>query len=289
MKILVTGGAGFIGSHLVNRLIEMGHDVVVLDNLSKSKKENVNPKAAFVSGDVRDGFDVRKAMESCEFVFHLAAISDIGGDEDLIYKTNFLGAKNVFDVAKAKSIKVVFASSAAVYGNIDVPHQENAECKPVSQYGKSKIRAEKYLRELRSNCTVLRLFNVYGPHGNSVINKFCRNILDFKDIVIYGSGMQTRDYIHVSDVIDAFIFTMDRNIDICNVGTGREASLTSVIDIIHNTTRHKPNIKFTLQRPNEIFRSKADISKIKAFGWEPKIQLEDGIRMLLESYGWTPI
>ncbi|MCX6815924.1 MAG: NAD-dependent epimerase/dehydratase family protein [Candidatus Aenigmarchaeota archaeon] len=289
MKVLVTGGAGFIGTLLVNKLVEMGHEVVVLDNLAKGKRENVNEKAVFIGGDVRDGMDVRKAMDGCAVVFHLAAISDVAGDEDAIYKTNFLGSKNVFEVAKAKNAKIIFASSAAVYGNIDVPHRETAECKPLSQYGKSKLRSEKYLETLGMNYSILRLFNVYGPKGGGVINKFAKQIIDYKDVVINGNGMQTRDYVFVEDVVDAFIFAMNNNVDLCNVGTGRETSLSTVVDFIHNTTRCKPTVKFTVQRSGEIFRSKADTKKMTELGWEPKIQLEDGIKMILDSYGWKPI
>src|SRR3989338_6073894 len=131
MKALVTGGAGFIGSHLVGRLVADGHEVVVFDNLSTGKKERINTKAAFIQGDITSHDEVMRAFRGCNIAFHLAAIAEVAsGDDDLVYKTNFLGSTNVFDAAKRMKAKVIFASSSAVYGDQHPPQKENMECRP---------------------------------------------------------------------------------------------------------------------------------------------------------------
>src|SRR3989338_4689420 len=141
MKILVTGGAGFIGRHLVKRLQEKGHTVTIYDNFSNSKKDGLN--TTVIEGDIRDAGDVQRAMKDTEVVFHLAAISNARDtDEDAMYNTNFMGSKNVFEAAKAAGAKVIFTSSAAVYGDNKLA-KETDECKPINQYGKSKLRAER--------------------------------------------------------------------------------------------------------------------------------------------------
>lgn len=288
MKILVTGGCGFIGTHLVNKLAETGHDVVVLDSLSAGKRERINEKAALVQGDIRDADDVRKAMKDCSAVFHLAAIADLrNASEDLMYATNFLGAKNVFEVARAKNAKIIFTSSAAVYGNTPIPNKESAPCDPVSQYGKSKLRAEKYLMKEfpAGSYFIARLFNVYGPHGASSVNKFCRKITNYEDVLVFGNGLQTRDYVYVTDVIDALLLGLT-NSGVYNVGTGQDTSTISLIELIHNATRCKPNIKFTVPNPGEIARSKADTAKIQQLGWSPKIGMQGGVQLVLDSIGY---
>jgi UDP-glucose 4-epimerase len=278
MKILVTGGCGFIGSQLVDKLIVLNHEVIVLDNLSSGKKERLNPAAKLVVGDVRDPDDVKKSIRGCETVFHLAALTDIRSEsEEADYQVNFLGAKNVFSVAEAIKSKVIFASSAAVYGNS--PAKEDSRCSPISQYGRSKLKAENACPE---GSLILRIFNAYGPRGKSVINTFCSKIPKYEDITLFGTGLQTRDYIYVSDVVNAMIMGLTKS-GIYNVGTGVETSLLDVIEIIHQITKNKPNIKFAMPRDNEVKRSKADITKIKHdMRWEPRVDLAEGIRKLLE-------
>ncbi len=285
MKILVTGGTGFIGSHLTKKLIELGHEVVILADAENIKTEG----AAFIKGDVRDGYDVRKAMQGCEAVFHLAAVTDARNlNEDAIYATNFLGSKNVFEVAKSKNTKIVFTSTAAVYGNSQVPNKETDECKPVSQYGKSKLRAERYLQNLTENHFIVRMFNVYGARGHSFVNTACKKITNYEDILVYGNGLQTRDYVNVSDAVDALLLGFE-NTGLYNVGTGQDWSVTKLIDIIYETTRCKPTVKFTTPNKNDIARSKADISRIRSLGWEPKISLEEGVSLVLEQQGFKKL
>lgn len=286
MKILVTGGAGFIGSHLVNRLAEMNNEVVVLDNLSKGKKENVNKKARFVLGDIRDPVTVNTAMSGCEAVFHLAALTDArSSDDDAMYQVNFLGSENVFKIAKNVGARVIFASSAAVYG--EAKCSEDGACAPLSQYGKSKLKAEKALQK-QDSAFIGRIFNAYGPRGSSVINKFCSKIPEYQEVTVLGSGLQTRDFVHVNDVVNALILGLEHN-GLYNIGTGTETSVLQLIDLIHNITKAKPAMKFMPPVEGDIKRSRADIEKIKSIGWQPRLSIEDGVRSLLADMGWKPL
>lgn len=279
MRILVTGGAGFIGSHLVNKLVELNHEAVVLDNLSAGRKENVNSKAKFIEGDIRDSFEVGNAMKGCEAVFHLAAMADARDGGEKMYEVNYLGSQNVFTAAQESNAKIIFTSSAAVYGNASLC-KEDSECKPVNEYGKSKLKAEKALMKALPNAFIARMFNVYGPNGNSVINRFCKNIPNYEDITIFGTGMQTRDYVFVSDVVDALMLGLENN-GIYNAGTGVETGLLELIDVIENISGAKANMKFEKPIEGEIMRSRADISKISQLGWKPKVSLKEGVRMIL--------
>ncbi len=280
MKILVTGGAGFIGHHLVNRLLHGGHGVTIYDNFSNSKKDGPDG-VKVIEGDVRDAADVQRAMRDIGTVFHLAAISGARDtNEDTMYSVNFIGSKNVFEAAKAAGAKIIFASSAAVYGDTKLT-KETDECKPINQYGKGKLRAEKICPE---NAFVARMFNVYGPNGNSVINRFCGLIPKYGDVPVHGHGTQTRDFVYIDDVVNALVMGLGMS-GTYNVGTGKETSLLGVIDIIHDMTKSKPNLKF-LPAANEIQRSRADTTKISTTEWYPKVELVDGIRNILQSQGF---
>lgn len=284
MKILVTGGAGFVGSNLTKKLLGNGHEVVVLDNLSEGK--NVQEGADLVRGDIQDMQDVARAMQGCEAVFHLAALIDLrvaSPDDD--YRINFIAAKNVFQAAKKKNVKIIFTSSAAVYGNRAVCKEED-ECEPISQYGKSKLAAEKFLKKEAEDSFIVRPFNIYGPGAKSVINKFSRNMLSGKKITIFGNGRQTRDYVYVKDVVEALLLGL-KNSGLYNVGTGKETQLLEIVDIISDITGSQADYKFEFAKDNEILRSKADISKILGLGWKPKVELEEGIRNVLVAEGWA--
>jgi UDP-glucose 4-epimerase len=275
MKILVTGGAGFIGSHLVNRLVELGHEVKALDNLSSGKKENINKKANLIIGDIRDESHVRKSMRGCGVVFHLAALTSVrNSNADDNFRINYLGARNVFTKADSLGAKIIFSSSAAVYGNTKLPTKEDAECDPISDYGRNKLKAEKFLAG--KDAFIARLFNVYGPGGKSVINRFCLNVKQGNHIRIFGSGLQTRDYIHVNDVVDALIFGLE-NKGTYNIATGEETSVLSVIDMVEKASGQKPETKFEIPIKGDVKRSRADITMIKNLGWKPEINIENGI------------
>jgi len=281
-KILVTGGAGFIGHHLVKRLLKEGHDVTVIDNLSTGLPQRLPKQAKFFKGNIEDD-DIYRVIEGCSHVFHLAAKTDArAADDDSVYRVNYLGSKKVFEAAKTVGAKITFTSSAAVYGSAQPPQKENFLCQPISQYGKSKLKAEKLLTQ---NDLILRLFNVYGPEGNSVINKFCKLIPNYKDITVYGTGMQTRDYVYIDDAVNALMLGFELS-GLYNIGTGVETKLLTVVDLIGSVTKAKPSVRF--QPPKqELQRSKTDISKIRNY-WHPVIDLQKGIELTLRSQGWTP-
>ncbi len=279
MQILVTGGAGFIGSHLTGRLIELGHDVTVLDNLSSGKKEYVNKKATLIKGDIENVFDVKKAMDGCEAVFHLAAVTDIRkSDPDKIFRVNYLGSKSVFSAAEKQGAKAIFASSAAIYGDAPLPNKEDMAFAPISVYGKNKAKAEKLLK----NAFIARIFNAYGPRGKSVINRFCNYAKSGKKVTVFGAGLQTRDYVYVSDVVNALLLGLE-NSGTYNVATGSETTVLNVLDIVGDIAGTEPEVNFELPIEGEIKRSKADISKLKSLGWQPAVSLEDGVRYVLRS------
>lgn len=281
MKALVTGGAGFIGSHLVNRLLATGYEVSVLDNLSTGRKENVNKKASFFKGDVRDESDVRKAGSGCSLIFHLAAQTDARiNDPEKDFRINFEGSKTVFDFAKISGAKVIFTSSAAVYGDTQLPNRENGEKKPLSEYGKNKLKAEKLLG---ADAFVGRIFNVYGPNGHGVINTFCKKIKNNDELEVFGTGMQTRDFIFVEDVVDALVLGT-RHGGTYNVGTQTETSLIQVIDMVRDASRLGARTKFLPEKSSDIKRSKADISKIKKLDWSPKVNIREGVKLTFNSY-----
>ncbi len=279
MKILVTGGSGFIGTHLVNRLIEEGHDVTVLDS-----KPPQNRKVHYINGDIRSSEDVRRAMGGCKACFHLAAISQVRNeDKDLLYKVNYLGSKTVFNEAEKAGAKIIFASSAAVYGKAPVPHKETSKCSPISYYATTKLKAEQLLKG--TDAFIARFFNVYGPGaGTAAVNIFCQKMMNYEEIQITGTGRQTRDFVYVSDVVDALLLGLEHG-GLYNIGTGKETSIIGLVEIIERMSRYKPNIKKVPAVPIDIERSVADITKISKLGWKPKTDLKAGIKLVLESYG----
>ena len=286
MKILVTGGCGFVGTHLVQRLAKEGHEVVVLD---LKAPEQPAQGVQYIKGDIRDRSDVARAIKGCGAVFHLAALTNVrDGNDDADYEVNFLGAKNVFEQAKQNSLKVVFTSSAAVYG--DAGHcTEETEPKPISQYGRSKLKAENFLRKEMPDSFIVRFFNLYGPGGQGAPNIFCRHVPNYTPVRIFGNGMQTRDYVHVNDAVDALMLGLGGS-GTYNIGTGQEISLLELLDHVRDITKAKPDLKFELPIDKEIKRSKADISKIKAeLGWQPKIDLRSGLAHTLQAEGWKPL
>jgi UDP-glucose 4-epimerase len=208
-------------------------------------------------------------------------VTDIrNANDDLMYQTNFLASRDVFDVAGQFGTKVIFTSSAAVYGDSKVPHKEDGSCVPVSKYGKYKLKAE----GLAKGAFVARLFNVYGPGSKSFVNKLCKKFPAYEEIVIYGNGLSTRDYVYVTDIVDALLLGIEKS-GVYNVGTGVETSILDLIDTFRAITKFKPPTRYTLPLENEIMRSRADIEKIRNLGWEPKVSLEEGIRLLLNEMG----
>lgn len=243
MNILVTGGAGFIGSHVVDVLIEKGHRVSVIDDLSTGSKDNLNPKATFYKRSINDNISEIFEKEKPEVVFHLAAQIDLRKSvNETIFdaNTNIIGALNVLEnMKKFEGKKIIFSSTAAVYGDdVKVPTNESEKEQPQSPYGIAKLSIEKYLSFYKRvhdiDFVVLRYANVYGPRQNSkgeagVVAIFINKILSKEQPIINGSGLQTRDYVYVKDVVKANMLAFENDASgIFNVGTGIETNVNEV-------------------------------------------------------------
>ena len=300
-KILITGGAGFIGSHLADKLIEKGYEVIIIDNLSTGSKSNLNKKAKFYEADICD----KKVSdiflkEKPEIVFHFAAQIDVRKSvesplEDA--KTNILGGLNVLENCKKFNIKkVIFSSTGgAIYGDANtVPTPESYVEYPLSPYGIAKLATEKYLNYYHKVFSLpfiaLRFANVYGPRQNSkgeagVVAIFCDKIFGGHQPVINGLGLQTRDFVFVSDVASAAVLAMEtETTGIFNIGTGKETNINDIFSIIKRESNCKFEKVYGPAQKGEQQRSCLDYSKAKTgLGWTPKYDLEKGLR---ETVSW---
>jgi len=301
-KYLVTGGAGFIGSHLVDRLIKEGNSVAVIDDLSTGKKENLNPKAAFYAVDI-NAPEIKGIFkkENPEVVFHLAA--QINLRDSVINplkdaQTNILGSLNVIDNFLAinrkrlddQKIKFIFSSTGgAIYGNANIiPTPETYREFPLSPYGVAKLAVERYLNYYHEafgmSYAILRYANVYGPRQNSkgeagVVAIFCDKMLAGIQPEITGDGLQTRDFVYVQDVVEANMLVMKKNVsDFYNIGTGIETNINEIFDAINGYIGKGFPRKYALAMSGEQKRSCLDCSKAQQeLGWDPKISLNEGI------------
>lgn len=295
MKILVTGGAGFIGSHLVDALIERGDEVVVVDNLSTGCRENVNPQTELYELSVGDlGLADIFERERPDIVSHHAAQIDLRRSvaEPLFdAQENILGSLNVIVNAVRYGVRnFIYASSGgAIYGEPQyLPVDENHPINPTSQYGVSKHTVEHYLHsyaiQYGLNYVVLRYPNVYGPRQNplgeaGVVAIFARQMLGGERPTIFGSGDKTRDYTHVSDVVSANLLAMEQGKNaICNIGTGVETSDQDIFDALAAALGYDSPPLYTSVRPGEIQRICLDWSKAeRELGWRPQLLLKEGI------------
>ena len=302
MKVLVTGGAGFIGSHLVDRLVQEGNQVVVVDNLSTGKRKQVSKKAQFYKMDIRSKRIERVfRKERPLIVIHLAAQMNVRlSTDDPIFdaEVNILGTLNLLEHAVKSGVrKVTFASSGgAVYGEQEVfPAAESHRTEPMSPYGISKLAGEKYLAYYTNTTglrhVVLRFGNVYGPRQEpegeaGVIAIFSKLMLDGGQPIINGTGKQTRDFVYVDDVVDAIMATIGEDIQgIYNVGTGQEASVNECYEIIKELTNSSCKDLYGAAKKGEQFRSVLDVKKMRErFGWDSQVSLPDGLKMTVEFF-----
>lgn len=296
MKIIVTGGAGFIGSHIVDSLVEKGADVHVIDNYTASKREDrINKKATYHEVDIRDYKSLAPVVKGAKYLFHEAALPSvqISIEQPLeTFSVNAQGTINVLQAAHEGGVeRVIFASTCAVYGDQEtMPLVENMTPYPKSPYGAQKLTSEVMCRmwsEVYGLQTVcLRYLNVYGPRFNlrgaytAALGKFILQRLEDKPMTIWGDGTQTRDYIHVSDIVNANLLAMKSTKvgagEVINIGTGKSISVNELAKLIGGPVTHEEGRK-------ESKHVLVDLSKAKnLLGYEPMISLEKGVSELKE-------
>jgi UDP-glucose 4-epimerase len=300
MKCVVTGGAGFIGSHLVDRLLGDGHDVVVIDNFAVGRPENLSSQSKsahliIVRADINDLTAIQPHFDGIDWVFHLAALADIVPSIESpipYHRTNVDGTVNVLEAARHANVqRFVYAASSSCYGIPDVyPTAESAETRPMYPYALSKYLGEQcvmhWCKVYKLPAVSLRLFNVFGPRHRTtgtygaVFGVFLAQKLAGKPFTVVGDGEQTRDFTFVSDVADAFVTAARSGIsgEIFNVGSDNTYSVNRLIELLGGDKVHIP------KRPGEPDCTHADISKIKrTLQWSPKIRFEDGVAIMLAS------
>lgn len=295
MRYIVTGGAGFVGSHLVEQLIEKQHDVIVIDNLSKGKKENLSKvidRIKFLDLDIRDYTSMEQNIRNVDGIFHQAALTVVQDSfkrPEEYNQVNVEGTENIFRLANENNIKVVFASSSSVYGHQkNMPISENAEKNPINPYGKTKlddeILMEKYVK-LGAKIIGLRYFNIFGKGQTKeyagVITKFFDRISNGEPPIIYGDGLQIRDFIFVGDIVKANMEAMSNDTSnfIVNVGSGRAITILELAEMMIRISKSdlKPVFKDPLE--GDIQKSHADTSLInQKLGWRIEVELEDWLK-----------
>lgn len=308
MRVLITGGAGFIGLQLVDELLDRDYEVTVIDNLSTGKMENIshhedNENFHFIEGDITNRNEVRRALKDIDRVIHTAAITSVPlsiEKPELTERVNVEGTKILLENSIKNEVqRFVFSSSCAVYGRSkDLPISEDSELNPMSPYGESKLDAERHCRKFSEKgleTVCLRYFNVYGPRQAlgpyaGVILKFLERVKEGEPPVIYGDGEQTRDFVHVGDIVKGTLLGLEKG-DIFgeafNLGTGTEVSINELCKKVLEITKNsdlKPVHEES--KPGDIRRSRADLSKPREeLGYEPSVSLEDGLLDLVNYMG----
>ena len=299
MKVVVTGGAGFIGSHVVDLLLAAGHDVAVVDNLVTGKLSNLNPRARFYQVDiVGPGFSEVMQTEQPEVVIHHAAQMSVkASTDDPLYdaKVNVLGLLNVLEACSAVRVrKIIFASSGATYGNPTyLPIDEEHPQRPESPYGITKMVAEHYLKyyalDRGLQYTALRYGNVYGPRQDSlgeagVVAIFTRQLLAGLTPIIHWDGEQVRDYVYVRDVAQSNLLSLTNGDGRCYcIGTGQGTSVNRIFDLLCDIVGRWVNPRRAPRRPGDLRAAYFDTRRAQVeLGWEPAISLEDGLCMTVE-------
>jgi nucleoside-diphosphate-sugar epimerase len=305
MRYLVTGGAGFIGSNTVDELVRRGHDVVVLDDLSSGKEENlaaVRNKITFIKGSITDLEIVQKAMQQAEYVIHLAARTSVPRSVKDPIDTNYVnvdGTLNVLVAARDKKVKrVVFAASSSAYGETPTqPKTEDMLPAPVSPYGVSKYVGELYAQAF-NRCyglenVSLRYFNIFGPRQDSessysgVLSRFATAFLDGDRPTVYGDGEQTRDFTHVDNAVQANLLACEArgaSGKVFNIGTGHSISLNQTLEVLSRISGRVLRARYEAPREGDIRDSLADISSAREqLGYEPTMHFEEGLG---RTYQW---
>jgi UDP-glucose 4-epimerase len=301
--VLVTGGAGFIGSHTAEALVQAGHRVRILDNLSTGHVQNLNGIAGrfdWIEGDIRSDQDVREAVKGTDAVIHLGAVASVGlsvQDPLGTHETNYTGTLRILEACREFGVKkVIYAGSAAVYTpENDQPHTESDAPDPRSPYGMDKLAGEFALKAYRHvygiQTTTLRFFNIYGPRQDptspysGVISIFMSKLSSGDPITVFGDGLQSRDFVFVSDLASVLATLVDREDApvLANVGTGRSCTLLELISALEGALGVTARTAFAPPRSADVRFSRADVSILKSLGLKPVTELEDGLRAYV---GW---
>jgi UDP-glucose 4-epimerase len=297
VRAIVTGGAGFIGSHVVEALLARGDEVTIVDDLSNGKLENVPEGARLVERDLREGLGEVFADSQPEMCFHLGAQVDVRVSVERPMhdaSVNVLGTLEVLEASRAHETQVVFSSTGgAIYGECDGPASEDAERRPLAPYGVSKLAGEEYLaaynRLYGTRHVSLRYGNVYGPrqdpHGEAgVVAIFLGALADGRAPRIFGDGLQTRDYVYAGDVARGTLAASGHDGGVFNVGTGSETSVVDLYEACRRVAGSSVEAEPAPARLGELQRSVLDVSRAeRELGWRPEVPLEEGLRLTWES------
>ncbi len=295
-KAIITGGAGFVGSHLTEALAKQGCRVTVIDDLSSGKRENIyhlKKDIEFIKGSITDLPLLKKNFKNADFIFHMAAIASVPksvANPLASHEVNNTGTLNVLQAAVQNNIKkMVFMSSAAVYGDIPtLPLKEDMLPRPKSPYAVDKLSAEYYCEVFRDvyrfPSVCLRCFNIYGPRQDpgseyaAAIPRFIKLALEAKPVTIFGDGEQTRDYVYVKDVIEANLLAARSNMaGIVNISGGNSITINNLAGLIIKLTGDKARIVHDKPRAGDIIHSLADITHAGEYGWKPSYSIEEGL------------
>ena len=306
-KVVVTGGAGFIGSHLAEELARRNFHLTIVDNLSTGKIENIESllklgNVKFIEGDIGDLPLLQKLFQGVTYVFHQAAIPSLSKSIEnplASHEANLTGTLNVLIAAKGSGVrKVIYASSSSVYGDTpSLPKKENLKPQPKSPYAVTKIAGEYYCqifhRVYRLLTVCLRYFNVYGPRQNSdsqyagVVSTFISRVCRKNPLIIFGDGELTRDFIFVKDVVEANIKAAESDATgIFNIGTGDRVSINRLAELIIELVGNKVKLVYEEPKLGDIKHSLADVSKARRFHYEPKWNLRDGLKDTIKELGF---
>jgi len=306
MRVLVSGGAGFIGSNLVDRLLAGGHQCRVLDNLSTGKRENLStgPSLEFIEGDVRNRETVAGAVAGVDAIVHLAAVASVQASIDDpvgTHASNFDGTLNLLESARQSGVtRFLYASSAAIYGdNEKLPIDEDEKPRPLTPYAADKLAGEYYLafytRKHGLNTTAFRFFNIFGPRQDpsspysGVISIFADRLARGESVTIFGDGRQTRDFVFVGDLVALLSQALStENIagQVVNVGRGQQSSLLDLVDALERISGRRLACDHADARLGDIRYSCADVTRLRSmFGVVPETGLEDGLRTLVRAAG----
>jgi UDP-glucose 4-epimerase len=308
MRMLITGGAGFIGSHLCEKYTKDGHSVICLDNFLSGDVANVKPLLDYrnfklIEGDIRDAVLLKKTVRDIDVVFHLAAQVHVDmsyAEPKLTYDINVMGTQNVLEIARSRDVKkVIHTSTSEVYGSAQyIPIDEKHPLDAPHPYGASKIAADRmcnaYVKTYGMNISIRRFFNVFGPRQRdsgygAVIPMFTKRVLSKMQPIVYGKGMQTRDYTYIEDIVRAFDLILNHkpSLEPVNIGYGKDVSILDLANMVIRLCGKEGKIKPIHDKPRigEVNKLVADTRKAKRIlGWKPEYDFETGLRMFIKWY-----